>query len=96
LRDGILPTKFPATRLTEYDDLVKALAPQLGYEYISAWEAFCDADGCLTRLGDQYTDFVATDYGHFSQAGSEYFINQIQETLLGQIGLQAKSLPTAK
>ena len=96
LRDGILPTKLPAFRLTEYDDLVKALAPQLGYEYISAWEVFCDTEGCLTRLGDKYTDFVATDYGHFSQAGSEYFINQIQEKLLGQISLQAKSLPTTK
>ena len=96
LRDSILPTKLPATHLTEYDDLVKALAPQLGYEYISAWEAFCDTEGCLTRLGNQHTDFVASDYGHLSQVGSEYFITQIQETLLTQLGIQAKSLPTAK
>ena len=96
LRDSILPTKLPATHLTEYDDLVKALAPQLGYEYISAWQAFCDPEGCLTRIGNQYKDFVALDYGHLSQAGSEYFINQIQETLLTQLGIQAKSLPKAK
>lgn len=90
LHNDLPPTTATAIRLTEYDDLVKALAPKLGYNYISAWQAFCDDGSCLTRVGTQNTDFVALDYGHLSQAGSEYFIAQIQDTLLTSLGLLAK------
>lgn len=45
-----------------------------GFDYLSALKVFCNADGCLTYLGnDRKAGLVTFDYGHLSPTASIYF-----------------------
>jgi peptidoglycan/LPS O-acetylase OafA/YrhL len=58
----------------------------VGAEYISVWDAMCNADGCLTRIGDTAGDISASDQVHLTEKGSVFLIQSvIDEVLLGQI-----------
>jgi peptidoglycan/LPS O-acetylase OafA/YrhL len=59
------------------------LAPS-GAEFISAWDAMCDADGCLTRVGETARDISASDQVHLTEKGSEFLVNSIVDRLLGE------------
>ena len=49
-----------------------------GKTYVDVIDAFCNSDGCLTRLGDDaQRDATSWDYGHLTAAASEYFAKQI-------------------
>jgi peptidoglycan/LPS O-acetylase OafA/YrhL len=61
----------------EADARMQAFAKSAGVEYISAWDAFCNADGCLTRTGPTTADVVATDLVHLSDNGSRYLAQAI-------------------
>ena len=39
-----------------YDAVMRAKLVPAGAEYISAWDAMCNADGCVTRIGDTAGD----------------------------------------
>jgi hypothetical protein len=54
-----------------------------GAEFISAWDAMCNADGCLTRIGDSAADISASDQVHLTEKGSEYLINSVLDRVLG-------------
>jgi peptidoglycan/LPS O-acetylase OafA/YrhL len=43
-----------------------------GVEYISTWDALCDGDACLTRVGDGAAALIALPRGHLTVAGSIY------------------------
>jgi peptidoglycan/LPS O-acetylase OafA/YrhL len=63
------------------DDQMRAFSQAAGVEYISAWRAFCDGDGCLTRVGPTADDVVTTDIVHLSDAGSKFLIEAIEASL---------------
>jgi peptidoglycan/LPS O-acetylase OafA/YrhL len=54
----------------------------LGARYISARDLLCDADGCLTRFGDQGENLTAFDIGHMPAPASIRFVNQIGDQLI--------------
>jgi peptidoglycan/LPS O-acetylase OafA/YrhL len=54
-----------------------------GAEFISVWDAMCNADGCLTRIGDTAGDISATDQVHLSEKGSVFLIQSIIDRILG-------------
>ncbi len=54
----------------------------LGAEYISVWDAMCNADGCLTRIGDAASDITASDQVHFTEKGSVFLVQSIIDQLL--------------
>jgi peptidoglycan/LPS O-acetylase OafA/YrhL len=54
----------------------------LGAEFISAWNAMCNAEGCLTRVGDTAKDISASDQVHLTEKGSVFLIQSIIEELL--------------
>ena len=54
-----------------------------GAEYISVWDAMCNADGCLTRIGDAASDITASDQVHFTEKGSVFLIQSVIDQLLG-------------
>ena len=64
------------------DLLMQQLSEAEGVEYISAWHALCNADGCLTRVGPTADDVVATDAIHLSEAGSRFLVKAIADRLL--------------
>jgi hypothetical protein len=54
---------------------------EVGAEYISAWDAMCDKDGCLTRLGERPEDVVASDQHHLTERGSKFLIETIKDEI---------------
>ncbi len=63
------------------DVRMEAFSKAVGVEYISAWRALCNTEGCLTRLGSDAKDVVTTDQVHLSDAGSVFLIDQIARSL---------------
>jgi hypothetical protein len=73
-------THFRSTGAT-LDAEMRQKALAAGVEYISAWDAFCNPDGCLTRVGKDGKDITAWDDAHLSVAGSIYLANAIKSQL---------------
>jgi peptidoglycan/LPS O-acetylase OafA/YrhL len=63
------------------DAKMEAFSRAAGVEYISAWRALCDREGCLTRVGTAASDVVTTDIVHLSDAGSKFLVNAIEGRL---------------
>jgi peptidoglycan/LPS O-acetylase OafA/YrhL len=55
----------------------------LGAEFISVWDVMCNADGCLTRIGDKASDISATDQVHLTEEGSVFLVQSIVDRILG-------------
>jgi peptidoglycan/LPS O-acetylase OafA/YrhL len=56
-----------------------------GAEFISVWDAMCNADGCLARIGDTAQDISASDQVHLTEKGSVFLVQSIiDEVLRGQ------------
>src|ERR1700681_4649549 len=64
------------------DALLRAKLVPLGAEYISVWDAVCNADGCLTRTGDKASDISASDQVHFTEKGSMFLVQSIIDEVL--------------
>ena len=81
-RHGRLPPPFMAQGLVQDDIAWDAyLRQHLRGErvrYVSAMDALCNDQGCLTRLSDEVTDTTAVDWGHLSKNGSVYLANRIE------------------
>jgi peptidoglycan/LPS O-acetylase OafA/YrhL len=64
-----------AKQSLEMDALMRTWTLPPGYRYFSVKDSLCNVDGCLTRVGDNLaTDLVVWDYGHLTQAGSDYVV----------------------
>jgi hypothetical protein len=63
---------------------LRASLEPLGAEFISVWDIMCDAQGCLTRIGDQARDITASDQVHLTEKGSVFLIQSVIEQLLGE------------
>jgi peptidoglycan/LPS O-acetylase OafA/YrhL len=53
-----------------------------GAEFISVWDALCNADGCLTRTGDTAKDITASDQVHLTEKGSVFLVQSIIDEVL--------------
>lgn len=62
--------------------LREKLVPR-GAEFISVWDAMCNADGCLTRIGDTAGDISASDQVHLTEKGSVFLVQSIIDQVLG-------------
>ena len=66
------------------DAILRAKLVPLGAEYISVWDALCNADGCLTRIGDTARDISASDQVHLTEKASQFLIGAIIGRVLGE------------
>jgi hypothetical protein len=65
-----------------YDaELRRKLVPK-GAKFISGWDVFCNADGCLARLVDEANDISASDVIHLTEKGSIFLIQAIIDQVL--------------
>ena len=64
------------------DAMLRAKLVPPGAEYISVWDAMCNADGCLTRIGGKASDISASDQVHLTEKGSEFLIQSIIDQVL--------------
>jgi peptidoglycan/LPS O-acetylase OafA/YrhL len=55
----------------------------LGAEFISVWDVMCNADGCLTRVGDSAKDIAASDPVHLTEKASQFLLQSIIDRVLG-------------
>jgi hypothetical protein len=51
-----------------------------GVEYVSAWNIFCNANGCLTRLSENGAT-TTIDHHHLTEEGSTFLIRSISDLL---------------
>ena len=84
LRHGLIPTHFKGDIAPNRMDAVlrEKLVP-LGAEFISAWDALCNADGCLTRTGGSAADISTGDQIHLTAGGSAFLIDAIIDQVFG-------------
>lgn len=63
----------------------ETLTLEKGAQYVDLYKFFCNADGCLTRVGpDKQKDSVTFDYGHLTPAASDYLArNSLAELVTG-------------
>ena len=79
----MLPQRYAKGVTHFWDDArMQAFTSALGVEYISTWDAICNAEGCLTRLSDAPDDLVIYDMHHFSEAGAIFFVNKVWDRIL--------------
>jgi peptidoglycan/LPS O-acetylase OafA/YrhL len=83
LHHRLIPARSNAVSSNWQDGLLRAKLVPLGSEYISVWDALCNADGCLTRIGDSAGDISASDQVHLTEKGSEFLLQAIIDRVLG-------------
>ncbi len=80
---ALIPERFSQrVYRSSWDDAqMRSALIEIGAEYISAWDALCDKDGCLTRLGERPEDIIASDQHHLTERGSKYLIETIKDEI---------------
>jgi hypothetical protein len=83
LHRALIPERSPsAAQSSAYDAVMRARLEPLGAEFISASDVFCNAQGCLTRIGDAAADIAVSDQVHITEKGSIFLIASIIDRLL--------------
>ncbi|MET0676037.1 MAG: acyltransferase family protein [Bradyrhizobium sp.] len=84
LHRTLIPERWPASAPTAYDAIMRARLEPLGARFISASDALCNEQGCLTRIGDAAADLTASDQIHLTDKGSVYLVQSIIDRVLGE------------
>jgi peptidoglycan/LPS O-acetylase OafA/YrhL len=84
LHHTLIPERSPnGAPSNAYDAVMRARLEPLGAELISASDVFCNAQGCLTRIGDAAADITVSDQVHITEKASVFLIASIIDRLLG-------------
>ena len=76
------PILQPAKILSDAEHALETVSQEEGARYLSASQALCEGDRCVSRVGSKPTDMIATDEAHISKAGAEYLIEKLGPRLL--------------
>jgi peptidoglycan/LPS O-acetylase OafA/YrhL len=82
-KGGPLPLRLwpdePAfAQAKQIDSRLRAISQKLQFSYLSAIDALCSVDGCLTRVGNQLPDdLISGDSDHLTAPSSRYLIRQL-------------------
>jgi peptidoglycan/LPS O-acetylase OafA/YrhL len=82
LHHQLIPERSSRAETDKSGATLRAKLVPLGAEFISVWDALCNADGCLTRIGDSAKDISSSDQVHLTEKGSEFLIDAIIDRLL--------------
>lgn len=64
-------------RIKKVDLEVAEIARQNSVDYVSLYDSFCNARGCLTMLGQSVDDIVSYDTGHLSPAAALFVFESL-------------------
>jgi peptidoglycan/LPS O-acetylase OafA/YrhL len=64
------------------DALLQELSRELGIQYISARNIFCNDSGCLSRIGPNDSELTAFDPGHLTLPGAIFLAAQTLDSIL--------------
>ncbi|MGJ4947777.1 acyltransferase family protein [Bradyrhizobium sp. HKCCYLS20291] len=67
------------------DALFRELTRELGIAYISVRDVFCNAEGCLSRIGPGAAQLTAFDPGHLTIPGAIFLVRETIDDLLGPL-----------
>lgn len=73
-----------AIRFDDLDSIFTKTSLNFGVTYISAIKYLCTDEGCISRVGDEQLNWIGVDRIHLSKAGSEFFIEKIQNELFSE------------
>ena len=83
IHHALIPARSSERVYQTWDDAqMRSEMTKVGAEYISAWDVMCNADGCLTRLGENPEDVVASDQHHLTERGSTFIIQSIKDKIV--------------
>jgi hypothetical protein len=83
LHHSLIPVRSTnAAPNAPFDETMRQKLEPLGAEFISADDVLCNADGCLTRIGDRASDIVVSDQVHLTEEGSVFLIKSIIDRIL--------------
>jgi len=86
LHRALIPERSPnGSPSAAYDAVMRARLEPLGAEFISASDVFCNAQGCLTRIGDAAADITASDQIHITEKASIFLVASIIDRVLGGV-----------
>jgi hypothetical protein len=78
-RGGPMPERMMtglAQESLQVDSDMKAQIRGSSVTYYSVRDALCNAQGCVTKLGDHLPEqLIVFDYGHLTAAGASYVVN---------------------
>jgi len=80
-----VPLKLNATIYEQEDLYLNKMANSVGITYISPYKILCKNSECTSRVGANPLDLITVDSEHLSKSGSEYFINEVKETLFAPL-----------
>jgi peptidoglycan/LPS O-acetylase OafA/YrhL len=63
------------------DEFMEQVAKAEGVEYISAWRALCNSDGCLATIANSADGVVTLDIVHLSNNGAAFLVDEIADRL---------------
>lgn len=82
LHHRLIPVRSDRAAADSSGDRLREKLVPLGAEFISVWDALCNADGCLTRVGDTAKDISASDQVHLTEKGSAFLVQSIIDRVL--------------
>jgi peptidoglycan/LPS O-acetylase OafA/YrhL len=86
LHRALIPERSPnGSPSAAYDAVMRARLEPLGAEFVSASDVFCNAQGCLTRIGDAAADITASDQVHITEKASIFLVASIIDRVLGGV-----------
>ena len=78
------PARMKSSDVLEVIDAqMRRFAKEAGVEFISIAEVLCNEQGCLTRLGNDFSTITSMDSGHLTPQTSRYVIDRIADQILG-------------
>lgn len=80
---ALIPERWPESAPAVPDAVMRGKVEPLGAIFISASDALCNAQGCLTRIGNDAADLTASDKVHLTEKGSIYLVQSIIDRVLG-------------
>ncbi len=69
---------------------MSARAQAMGIEFISGMDAFCNEQGCLTRLSEGADEPLSYDYGHLAPAAVTHYVQWLAPQILEPFRVQPR------
>jgi hypothetical protein len=85
LHHALIPQRSTRAETDKSAATLRARLVPLGAEFISVWDVMCNAEGCLTRIGDTAGDISASDQVHLTEKGSVFLVQSIIDQVLGRV-----------
>ncbi|GAA6140476.1 acyltransferase family protein [Hydrogenophaga sp. 5NK40-0174] len=71
IKDGLDP------KLDQITEEMKKRSAQMGIEFVSGKQFFCNDEGCLTRISEDAQQPLSYDYGHLTTGAAAYYVDKL-------------------